>query len=77
VISGYVYNGRPSVDQQAGIEQIAASGIPVVLANRGGQGRIPVDWNDPYTQGRTRPASFSHGRLDENQRATRAPTDVQ
>lgn len=59
VISGYAYNGRPSVDQHAGIEQIAASGIPVVLANRGGQGRIPVDWNDPYTEGRTRPASFS------------------
>ena len=51
VISGYAYNGRPSVDQQAGIEQIAASGIPVVLANRGGQGRIPVDWEDPYIQG--------------------------
>jgi L-asparaginase len=51
MISGYAYNGRPSADQQAGIEQIAGSGIPVVLANRGGQGRIPVDWNDPYIQG--------------------------
>ena len=51
VISGYAYNGRPSADQLEGIEQIAASGIPVVLANRGGQGRIPVDWNDPFIQG--------------------------
>src|SRR5437016_4861082 len=51
VISGYAYNGRPSVDQQAGIERIAASGIPVVLASRGGQGRIPVDYEDPYIQG--------------------------
>jgi L-asparaginase len=51
VISGYAYNGRPSADQQAGIEKIAASGIPVVLASRGGQGRIPVDWDDPYIQG--------------------------
>ena len=51
VISGYAYNGRPSADQLAGIEKIAASGIPVVLSNRGGQGRIPVDWNDPFIQG--------------------------
>ena len=51
VISGYAYNGRPSADQLGGIEKIAASGIPVVLASRGGQGRIPVDWNDPFIQG--------------------------
>jgi L-asparaginase len=51
VISGYAYNGRPSADQLAGIEKIAASDVPVVFANRGGQGRIPVDWNDPFIQG--------------------------
>lgn len=51
VISGYAYNGRPSADQLEGIEKIAASGIPVVLSNRGGQGRIPVNWNDPFIQG--------------------------
>jgi L-asparaginase len=48
VISGYAYNGRPSADQLEGIQKIAASGIPVVLSNRGGQGRIPTDWNDPF-----------------------------
>lgn len=51
VISGYAYNGRPSADQLEGIEKIAASGIPVVLSNRGGHGRIPVNWNDPFIQG--------------------------
>ena len=51
VISGYAYNGRPSADQLGGIEKIAASGLPVVLASRGGHGRIPVDWNDPFIQG--------------------------
>ena len=51
VISGYAYNGRPSADQLAGIEKIAASGIPIVLSNRGGQGRIPVNWDDPFIQG--------------------------
>jgi L-asparaginase len=51
VISGYAYNGRPSADQLTGIENIAAAGIPVVLSNRGGQGRIPVNWDDPFIQG--------------------------
>ena len=51
VISGYAYNGRPSADQFAGIEKIAASGVPIVLSNRGGQGRIPVNWEDPFIQG--------------------------
>jgi len=51
VVSGYAYNGRPSADQLAGIEKLAAAGIPVVLASRGGQGRIPVDWHDPFIQG--------------------------
>jgi L-asparaginase len=51
VISGYASNGRPSADQIVGIEKIAGGGIPVVLSNRGGRGRIPVDWNDPFIQG--------------------------
>ena len=51
VISGYAYNGRPSADQLEGLEKIAAAGIPVVLSNRGGQGRIPVNWDDPFIQG--------------------------
>ena len=51
VISGYAYNGRPSADQVAGMEKIAASGIPIVLSNRGGQGRIPINWEDPFIQG--------------------------
>jgi L-asparaginase len=51
VISGYAYNGRPSADQVAGMEKIAASGIPIVLSNRGSQGRIPINWEDPFIQG--------------------------
>jgi L-asparaginase len=51
VMSGYAYNGRPSQDQQEGLQRIVESGIPVVLANRGGRGRIPIDWEDPYIQG--------------------------
>jgi L-asparaginase len=51
VVSGYAYNGRPSQDQLAGLEKMAASGIPVVLASRGGRGRIPINWDDVFIQG--------------------------
>lgn len=51
VVNGYAFSGRPSADQQEGLARIAASGIPVVLVNRGGGGRVPVDWEDPYIQG--------------------------
>ena len=51
VVNGYAYNGRPSHDQLAGLEKIAASGIPVVFSSRGGQGRIPINWDDVFVQG--------------------------
>ena len=48
VISGYAYNGRPPPIRSKESRKSPQSGIPVVLSNRGGQGRIPVDWNDPF-----------------------------
>ena len=51
VVNGYAYNGRPSHDQLAELEKIAASGIPVVLSSRGGQGRVPINWDDVFIQG--------------------------
>ncbi len=53
VVNGYAYSGRPAADQQEGLARIASSGIPVVLTNRGGGGRIPVNLEDPYLQGDT------------------------
>ena len=53
VVDGYAFGGNPSADQRDGLARIAASGIPVVLANRGRGGRVPVDWEDPYVQGDT------------------------
>jgi L-asparaginase len=52
VVHGYTFNGRPSADQEAGIAEIAAS-IPVVLASRGGGGRIPLDEASPYVRADT------------------------
>lgn len=53
VVNGYAFSGRPSADQRDGLEQIAAAGTPVVLVNRGGAGRIPVDRDDGYLRADT------------------------
>ena len=53
VVNGYAFSGRPAADQAYGLEQIAADGIPVVLVNRGGGGRIPSDYDDPFIRGDT------------------------
>lgn len=53
VVNGYAFSGRPSADQRDGLVQIAAAGTPVVLVNRGGAGRIPVDRDDGYLRADT------------------------
>jgi L-asparaginase len=56
VVDGYAYNGRASADQLETVTRLAADGLPVVLSNRGGIGRIPVNPDDPFIQGDTLPA---------------------
>lgn len=53
VVNGYAFSGRPSADQRDGLVEIAAAGTPVVLVNRGGGGRIPVDRDDGYLRADT------------------------
>jgi L-asparaginase len=53
VVNGYDFTGSPAVDQREGLGRIAASGIPVVLASRGGRGRVPVNPDDLFIQGDT------------------------
>lgn len=77
VVHGYAYNGRPSGDQQEGLQQIAASGIPVVLTSRGGRGRIPVDWEDPYIQGDSLVAHKARILLMLGLKKTKEPRDLQ
>jgi L-asparaginase len=50
VVHGYTYNGRPSAEQLEPFTEIADL-IPVVLASRGGRGRIPVEAEGPFLQG--------------------------
>ena len=53
VVNGFAFSGRPAADQADGLALIAADGIPVVLVNRGGGGRVPSDYEDPFIRGDT------------------------
>lgn len=77
VVHGYAYNGRPSEDQRAGLEQLAVSGIAIVLVNRGGRGRVPVDLDDPYIQGDTLPAHKARILLMLGLTITKEPRELQ
>jgi L-asparaginase type II len=50
VVSGFSFNGRPHRLQMPALMDAAQSGIPVVLANRGGGGRIPADPSDAFVR---------------------------
>lgn len=56
VVHGYAFNGNPAIDQKEELKRIAASGIPVVLASRGGWGRVPAGPDDGFIRGDTLPA---------------------
>jgi L-asparaginase len=56
VVHGYAFSGSPAVNQRRALEEIAASGVPVVLASRGGAGRVPVVPGSPFIQGDNLPA---------------------
>lgn len=53
VVNGYAFNGNPAPGQREGLERLATSGVPIVLCSRGGQGRVPTNWQDPFIQGDT------------------------
>lgn len=50
VVSGFAFNGRPHSLQMPALMDAMQSGIPIVLANRGGGGRIPVDQSDSFVR---------------------------
>jgi L-asparaginase type II len=43
VVNGFSYSGKPHRNQLPALNEAVASGVPVVLVNRGGNGRIPAD----------------------------------
>ena len=77
VVNGYAFNGSPAADQREGLGRIAASGIPVVLASRGGRGRVPVNPDDLFIQGDTLAAHKARILLMMGLSKTKDPRDLQ
>lgn len=51
VVNGFAFSGKPHHLQLPAIRRALEGGIAVVLANRGGDGRIPVDTGDGLVRG--------------------------
>jgi L-asparaginase len=50
VVSGFAYSGKPHFLQLAALERAIEDGVPVVLASRGLQGRIPLTPTDGFVR---------------------------
>jgi L-asparaginase/Glu-tRNA(Gln) amidotransferase subunit D len=48
VVNGFAFNGLPAAGQKAGLEEAHRDGVAVVLANRGGGGRVPRHGEPSY-----------------------------
>jgi L-asparaginase type II len=51
VVDGYAYSGKPTAAQEEELKGVVKGGIPVVCANRGRGGRIPVVPVSVFVQG--------------------------
>jgi L-asparaginase len=51
VVNGFSYSGKPHHDQLASLGRAIDAGVPVVLTNRGGDGRIPVEDQHGFVRG--------------------------
>ena len=51
VLNGFSYSGKPHQDQLAALGRAVEAGVPVVLTNRGGDGRIPVESTHGFVRG--------------------------
>ena len=51
VVNGFSYSGKPHRKQLPALRRARERGIPVVLVNRGGDGRMPVEQGDDFVRG--------------------------
>lgn len=53
VVNGFSYSGKPHENQRPSLLRVVREGVPVVLVNRGGDGRIPIpeDSDDGFVRG--------------------------
>ncbi|MCC7367716.1 MAG: asparaginase [Chloroflexi bacterium] len=51
VVNGFSYSGKPHRNQLEALREAVARGVPVVLVNRGGDGRVPVETGERFVRG--------------------------
>lgn len=77
VVNGYSFSGKPHHLQLPALESAVAAGVPVVLANRGGNGRIPVETTHGFVRGDNLTAQKARVLLSVALTKTREQTELQ
>ncbi len=79
VVNGFAFTGRPHHLQEPELGRALERGVPVVLVNRGGDGRVPVDANahPGFVRGDNLPAQKARILLALGLTRTRDPGELQ
>lgn len=51
VVNGFAFSGKPHREQLPALERAVGAGVAVVLTNRGGDGRVPVETSGGFVRG--------------------------
>lgn len=77
VVSGFAFSGKPHDLQLPALRRAIAGGVPVVLANRGGNGRVPANSSEEFVGGDNLTAQKARVLLAVALTSTREPAELQ
>lgn len=77
VVSGFAYSGKPHDLQLPALRRALARGVPVVLGNRGGDGRVPANNSEEFVGGDNLTPQKARVLLTVAMTSTREPAELQ
>ena len=77
VVNGFAYSGSPHRGQLPELQEAVRREVAVVLVNRGGDGRIPVERGDGFVRGDNLTAQKARVLLSLALLRTRDPAELQ
>ena len=77
VVNGFAFSGKPHPLQLPALRRAMARGVPVVLTNRGGDGRVPTNSGDEFVGGDNLTAQKARVLLTVALTSTQEPAELQ
>jgi L-asparaginase len=77
VVNGFAFSGKPHREQLPALTRAVEAGVAVVLTNRGGDGRVPVEASHGFVRGDNLTAQKARVLLSLALTSLRSQTDLQ